>query len=65
MITKATIKISQDELLSAIWYSDGSGHRGTSTGIEGTPDEWEITEIVRLKTQVRIELRRRGDDQED
>ena len=39
-----TLLVPPEDLLSAIWYSDGSGCR-SGVGSTTCPDEWEVTMI--------------------
>jgi len=46
LLETASIYLSQQGLLGAIWYSDGSGGRGLDAGISGIPDDWKIIDIT-------------------
>ena len=39
---RATLKIRAEQLLGAIWYTDGSGWHGYGAGIEGPVNGWII-----------------------
>jgi hypothetical protein len=56
MLEKATIRITSDDLLGAIWYSDGSGNRGFSVGIDGTYHGWTVTSAKAIKGDVILNL---------
>ena len=58
MMTQMTLVITAQELLSAIWYPDGSGaHIGVDT--PGTPEGWKLGTIDLLETgDVRLFLTR-------
>ena len=62
MIDTATFRLSQEELLAAVWYSDGSGARGY-VGIEDTYDGWKITKIELLAGEmVKVTIKREDDE---
>lgn len=46
MIDRMTIRIPQADLLSAIWYSDGSGARGIHDLGAASPRDFEIESIT-------------------
>jgi len=61
MIDRATFHIEEVALLSALWYSDGSGYVGRGVGIEGSDEGWEIVNIVKLGTGlIRFDIIRKG-----
>lgn len=51
-ITEATIQMPQEELLSSIWYPDGSGARFGGLQFSNSHDEWRITRIRTLDDQL-------------
>lgn len=60
LVREAIIRIPQDQLLSALWHSDGSGAHGISVGIDTVSDDWEIHAVsVRTGGIVEIQIRYR------
>ncbi len=55
-LSEATLQFTTTELLSALWYSDGSGAR-TSVDIQGGPDDWAIASIYYDDTSGKITIR--------
>lgn len=51
--TFVELEITGDDLLRAIWYSDGSGARG-GVPLERLPENYEIVQIVFDGYRVRI-----------
>lgn len=60
MIRRATLEITAEDLLWAIWYSDAYGARGLTTEINTPPDSWEIADIRQSEALVIIEIVKKG-----
>lgn len=61
-VSKLTIEVSVQELLSAIWYGDGSGH-GRGVELTEPPDGYRLSmiELRRSEQLVRLHLEAAAD----
>ena len=54
-LERIVIVTSSSEILSSIWYADGSGRHGNGSGVEGLPDDWKVVDI-KLYAGGRVEI---------
>lgn len=54
-LIEVVLDLDVEELLSAIWYTDGSG-ANTGAGVEGVPSDWIVVNTRLDVSQQRVRL---------
>lgn len=64
LLRSGELVVKGTDLLSAVWYSDGSGATDLRSGLDSCPDQWDITGIALRAGYVFISIRHRNEDEE-
>lgn len=58
LVSDVTLRVREEDLVSAIWYSDGSGASGIlGAGLSSLPEDWKIVSIWHDKECGLVELK--------
>lgn len=56
LLNRATIRITDEQLLSSIWYADGSGAHWGGVGLSDDHRGWRITHVRLMAPPLGVEI---------